>query len=187
MPEHISTYAIAIMGSGSVVGRLVMGMLGDRYGVWRMFTIVPFATAISIFAFWVPPNIGTGPTIVGLLLYGWMSGGFFSLMGSATASFSPLAEVGTRIGLLISSFAIPSFVGPVITGALVKPDKFMYAGLWIGCCQLVSGLLLNAPAEYAWVRRQLGYGAGDKDSPDVEMSPQLNPSQDLPPKATTVS
>lgn len=166
VPDHIANYAIAIMGAGSVVGRLVMGALADRYGIWRIFTLIPFASAISIFAFWVPPNIGTAPTVVGLLLYGWMSGGFFSLMGSATASFSPLDEVGTRIGLLISSFAIPSFVGPVITGALVRPDKVTYAAIWIGCCQLVSAILLNAPAEWAWICKRFGWrqrGLVEKD------------------------
>ncbi|RSH77652.1 uncharacterized protein EHS24_003213 [Apiotrichum porosum] len=172
VPARISNYAIALGGAGSVVGRLVMGVIADRIGVWRVFSFIPFATGVVMFAFWTPPNMGTGGAVAGLVLYGWMSGGFFSCMGSATASFSPLEEVGTRIGLLISSLAIPSLIGPVITGALIQDDKFTYAGIWLGSCFIVSGLLLNAPTEVRWIRRRLCDVTGNKD---IEMSPQVGP------------
>lgn len=172
VPARISNYAIALGGAGSVVGRLVMGVIADRIGVWRVFSFIPFATGVVMFAFWTPPNMGTGGAVAGLVLYGWMSGGFFSCMGSATASFSPLEEVGTRIGLLISSLAIPSLIGPVITGALIQDDKFTYAGIWLGSCFIISGLLLNAPTEVRWIRRRLCGVTGNKD---IEMSPQVGP------------
>lgn len=103
-------------GAGSVVGRLASGVLADRIGVWYVFGSIGFTTAVVLFAFWTPPSIGTAPTVIGLVTYGWVSGSWFALVGSATASISPVEEVGMRIGMLISCLSVPSLIGPVIAG-----------------------------------------------------------------------
>ncbi|TXT07516.1 hypothetical protein VHUM_03236 [Vanrija humicola] len=116
VPERIGEYAIAMAGAGSVVGRLVSGVVADRIGVWYVFGSIGFTTAVVLFAFWTPPGIGTAPTVIGLVTYGWFSGAWFAMVGSATASISPVEEVGMRIGMLISCLSVPSLIGPVVTG-----------------------------------------------------------------------
>lgn len=116
VPDHISIYSIAILQAGSVVGRLGSGVLADTVGVMKVWCSIGFASAIVMFAFWTPPGIGIAPTLIGLLLWGVLNGGWFTLAGSATAAVSPLEETGMRFGMLITCLAIPSLVGPVISG-----------------------------------------------------------------------
>jgi MFS family permease len=116
VPDHITKYTVAITQSGSVVGRICTGIISDYVGVWNVFGSVGFVSAAIMFALWTPPNIGTAPTLVGLVAWGMLSGAWFTLVGSATAHISPLSETGMRFGMLISALAIPSFVGPIICG-----------------------------------------------------------------------
>lgn len=116
VPPSISIYSIAILQGGSVVGRLGSGVLADAVGVMKVWCSIGFASAVVMFAFWTPPHIGTAATIIGLLLWGALNGGWFTLAGSATAAVSPLEETGMRFGMLITCLAIPSLVGPVISG-----------------------------------------------------------------------
>lgn len=116
VPPHISAYAIAIAQAGSVVGRLGSGFLADAVGVMKVWCSIGFASAIVMFALWTPSGMGTAPTIIGLLLWGALNGGWFTLAGSATAAVSPLSETGMRFGMLITCLAVPSLVGPVISG-----------------------------------------------------------------------
>lgn len=116
VPPNISIYSIAILQGGSVVGRLGSGVVADAVGVMKIWCSLGFATAVVMFAFWTPPQIGTAATIVGLLLWGALNGGWFTLAGSATAAVSPLEETGMRFGMLITCLVIPSLVGPVISG-----------------------------------------------------------------------
>lgn len=112
----ITNYAVAILQAGSFVGRVVAGIMADRFGVWNVFGCIPFLTSITMFAFWTPPNVGDAPTLLGLLFYGIFSGGWFTVAASATAVISPLTEIGMRIGMMWSSVALPGLIGPVISG-----------------------------------------------------------------------
>jgi MFS family permease len=160
LPHSISIYSIAILQAGSVVGRLGSGVLADAIGVMKVWCSIGLASAIVIFAFWVPP-VGPAPAIIGLLLWGALNGGWFTLAGSATAAVSPLEETGMRFGMLITCLAVPSLVGPVISGALVTAanDQFRYAGIYIGAMFLVSGIVSNGVPVWTWWRKRGQVGA----------------------------
>lgn len=133
--------------------------------MWTVFGSVGFMAATCMFAFWVPPVKVPG-TVVGLVLYGMISGSWFALLPAATASISPVRETGMRFGLVVTSLAVPSLVGPVITSALIINDSYRWAGVWIGLCCFVSGVLVNTPP--AWIkwkrRRELASGRGPREN-----------------------
>lgn len=118
---NLTQYSIAIAGAGSVVGRIGTGLLADVVGAWRVYGGIGLISGIVMFAFWTPPNIGTAPTVLGLVFFGIVSGAWWSLIGSATAAISPVHENGMRIGMLITCCAIPTLVGPVICGGKTSP------------------------------------------------------------------
>ncbi|WOO80085.1 Fujikurins efflux protein [Vanrija pseudolonga] len=185
VPDHIGQYAIAMAGAGSVVGRLASGVLADRIGVWYVFGSIGFSTAVVLFAFWTPPGIGTAPTVIGLVTYGWVSGSWFALIGSATASISPVEEVGMRIGMLISCLSVPSLIGPVITGELISvgKDKWTYAGIWCGACALLSGILVILPRLTVIIRNRRNPTPTPNKSPEPA---QCVWEETLPSTATAV-
>lgn len=112
---NLVDYSIAIMQAGSFAGRAAAGPLADKFGVWTVFGTVTFANAVVIFAFWTGAP-GAGTAIAGLVLFGFVSGAWLTLLTAATAAISPVKEIGMRIGMLWTVGAIPNMVGPVICG-----------------------------------------------------------------------
>lgn len=145
------------MMTGSIVGRILLGGLADWLGVWTVFGTIGFLASIIMLALWLP-HVGFAATIVGLMLYGAVSGGWFALVPAATAAISPVHEAGMRFGLLISSLAVPSLIGPVITSTLVSrgDNSFKWAAVWCGVCFFISGMVVNAPPAWALLRRRRG-------------------------------
>ncbi|KLT42144.1 MFS general substrate transporter [Cutaneotrichosporon oleaginosum] len=183
-PEIVS-YAVAILQAGSFVGRIGAGRLADRFGVWLVFGTIPFLTSLTLFAFWVGP-VGTAPTIIGLILYGAFSGGWFTLAAAATAAISPIEEIGSRIGMMWNGIAIPMLIGPIVTGRLIETrnNTFMYAGIWTGCTMFLSGCLSVGPIAVAFLRRHARTEAKDDD---VETSGTAAPTEETAVSEATVS
>lgn len=121
--ETLRSYAVAILQAGSFVGRVGAGILADKLGVWNVFGSLAFLTSITFFAFWVPTSMGAGPAVIGLVVFGALSGGWFTLAAAATAAISPVEEVGMRIGMMWSGIALSMFVGPVVVGRECSPGS----------------------------------------------------------------
>jgi len=143
---------VAITQAGSVSGRIITGIVSDYVGVWNVFGAVGFISATVMFAFWTPPNIGTAPTILGLIFWGMISGAWFTLVGSATAHISPVQETGMRFGMLISALAIPSFVGPIICGGEYL-FQLEFGAFWSGSWRLPLVAIAPTSAKAAIVIR----------------------------------
>lgn len=116
LPPNLAAYSIAILQAGSFIGRAGAGILADYFGVWNVFGAMTFGSAITILAFWTPCPVGTAPAIIGMVLFGIFSGGWFTLVAAACATISPVSEIGMRLGMLWSAAGIPVLVGPVISG-----------------------------------------------------------------------
>lgn len=165
--HEVQVYGIAIVAAGSISGRILAGQLADRIGVWTVGCTIPFFTSIVMFAFWTPPMIGTAATTLGLIFFGVCSGSWFTLVGAATASISPLKEVGMRFGMLVTMMAVPSMVGPVISGALIQANggKYTYAGIFNGLSFLLSGfLVICVPLRIRYEARQKSLASGSSDA-----------------------
>lgn len=166
LPKHIADYALAILQVGSFVGRVVAGILADRFGVWYVFGTANFVAAISVFIFWTGLS-GTGATIAGFIIYGMASGSWFTLVSAAVATISPTREIGMRLGMMWSCVALPVLAGPVISGALISADngKFRKAGIFIGFTLLAAAFLQPGPRMFEVVR---GWLRRNKDQPKDE-------------------
>lgn len=164
--DTIVAYSVAILQAGSFVGRIIAGLLADRFGVWTVYGSLPFLTSITMFAFWVGSPIGLAPTLLGLIIYGTLSGGWFTLAAAATAVISPTNEIGMRIGMMWSSMAIPALLGPVISGELitVAGNRFKWAGVFTGCTFFLAGLVTLAPLIWLHLRRMCGHRPKEPDA-----------------------
>ncbi len=116
LSPKISDYSIAILQAGSFVGRVLSGILADAFGVWNMFVTMGMICAISLFAFWTAAPIPPAAVVVGMVAYGFSSGGWISLVAASTGAISPTREFGLRLGMLWSLSSIGILAGPVICG-----------------------------------------------------------------------
>ena len=67
-----------------------------------MYASFGFLSAISLFAFWTGNPLHDAVIIIGLLAYGFGSGGWITLVAASCASISPVREFGMRLGMLWS-------------------------------------------------------------------------------------
>jgi len=112
----IRDYSVVWIQLGSFLGRISAGFLADRLGVWRVFATDGAISAVVLFALWIPRGLADAPVVIGLILYGIMSGAWMSLVTASCAAISPLHENGSRLGMIWTLCALPSLAGPVICG-----------------------------------------------------------------------
>jgi MFS family permease len=143
----IGFYSLAILNAASVFGRIMPGLLADRFG--SLNVIVPISFITSILAFiWIGVRNVAG-AVVFASLYGYGSGAIVSLPPTIVARLTPdMSIMGTRIGISFVFAGTGLLIGNPIAGALLDLD---HAVFWKA--QLFSAIMLTAAAIFfMWVR-----------------------------------
>lgn len=144
MSQHNAFYLSAILGAGSLPGRILIALASDRIGpLWAYPACMAFAGIVSLA--WIGVTSFAGLLVV-VLLYGFAYGGISSLPPTAIAALSPdLATLGTRIGTSFSFAGIAMLIGPPIAG-VVKQSGFKAVFGFAGATVLVGSVLLFGAA-----------------------------------------
>lgn len=146
LAPNVAAYAVALLQTGSFVGRVLAGVLADNVGVWNLFGSVGFVTPVWVLATWIP-RVGSAGGIVALLGYGVLSGAWITLVSASAAAISPTREIGLRLGMLWSATGPPILIGPSVSGQLITAagGKFTYAGVFCGVTLLAGAVLIVVP------------------------------------------
>lgn len=99
---NLAFYLISIINAASIVGRILPGILADRFGVFNIQIIFTALMAIGILAYWMPAS-NEAAIITFALYYGFTSGGFISLFSVCCAMISPIKQIGGRYGQFLRS------------------------------------------------------------------------------------
>lgn len=159
--ETTAFYLLAILGAGSLPGRLLAPILGDSLGPLNLYPV--FMALAGILAFvWIRIT-SYGALVAVALLYGFAYGGIVSLPPPAVAAMTrDVRQLGTRIGLAFSCAGISVLVGPPIAGAIESDGgggaggsggSSSFTGLFAfaGTMMLVGSVCL---AGVAWLNRR---------------------------------
>ncbi|KAJ4419730.1 hypothetical protein N0V82_004773 [Gnomoniopsis sp. IMI 355080] len=151
LQETASFYLLAILGAGSLPGRLLAPLLGDFLGPLNLYPL--FMAFAGILAFvWI--RVTTyGGVVVLTLLYGFAYGGIVSLPPPAVAAMTrDVRQLGTRIGLAFSCAGVSVLVGPPIAGA-IEGGTGGFTGLFAfaGTVMLAGSVCL---ASVAWLNKR---------------------------------
>ncbi len=108
---------VGVIGMASVVGRLVIGTLADRFGAVRIYQGC-FGLMASSFLLWLVAD--SYPMLVAFaVLLGLGYGGFIALNPAVIAAVYGMRGLGGVIGLIYTSAAMGSLVGAPAAGALI--------------------------------------------------------------------
>lgn len=128
----------------SSTGRIGGGYLGQRYGAVFVHSVVMGIAAILCLLMW-PFISTTGGAIAFCILFGAFSG---AVIGMPPASIMWILQrdpagdegrIGQWVGMMYTAAAVPSLVGPVIYGVLIRAtDDFLVLHLWSGLCLAVG-------------------------------------------------
>lgn len=144
MSEHDAFYLSAILGAGSLPGRIIMALVSDRIGpLWAYPLCMAFAGIVALA--WIGAN-SLGGLLVVVILYGFAYGDISSLPPTAIAALTnDLAILGTRIGTSFSFAGIAMLVGPPI-GGVIRNSGFKAVFAFSGATVLAGSFLLFGAA-----------------------------------------
>jgi len=113
--EHTALWLVSLIGIGSMIGRLAMGGIADRWGRRRSFAMV-YAWMAGLFVYWLASSSVWALTGFAFLfgLLGW--GAFVAIFPAISADYFG-GPNGTGIfGQLITSLALGLLLGPALAG-----------------------------------------------------------------------
>lgn len=116
MDAASATALIALIGVGSTAGRFLLGSVADRLGRNRFLTATYVAMALAM-GVWAMASTSTA-LIVFALIYGIVYGGWVAVLPSVVADRFGTVKLSGVMGLLYTSVAIGTLVGPVAVGLL---------------------------------------------------------------------
>lgn len=124
-------YMLAILGAGSLPGRLLAPLAGDRLGPLNLYPAFMALGGVLALA-WA--RVATHGALVAVaLLYGFAYGGIVSLPPPAVAAMTrDVRTLGTRIGTAFSFAGVSALVGPPVAGAILQRGRGAGTGTGTG-------------------------------------------------------
>ena len=114
---------VGVIGGASVVGRLGLGGLGDRFDATVIYEASFVLMALSHFI-WFVAGGSYGALLTYAIIFGIAYGGFIALSPAVVADVFGMEGLGGVIGTLYTAAAIGSLGGPPLAGVLI--DQWSY-------------------------------------------------------------
>ncbi|RFU28391.1 hypothetical protein B7463_g7956, partial [Scytalidium lignicola] len=139
MSINLSQYLTSMLNAASIFGRILPGIVADRWGRFNTMIITTALSAILVLALWIPSN-SNAPIIVFSILFGFTSGAFVTMGPALIAQISPIREIGVRSGTMFAIISFSGLFGSPIGGALVDRNHgdFLYLQLFCGIAMTIG-------------------------------------------------
>lgn len=109
---------VGLIGGASVIGRLVLGTLADRFGPQRLY-MGSFIVLASSHLIWLVAGSNYLLLVVYSIVLGLGYGGYIALSPAVVAEVFGLDGLGGILGTLYTAAAVGSLTGPPIAGWLI--------------------------------------------------------------------
>jgi len=140
----LASYLLAIVNAASTFGRIIPGVLADRFGKLNVFAIGGVVTGVVVLC--MNSAVSTAGLVVYSVAFGFASG---TIISGASAAFSICTNnpqnLGTYMGMGMALASAASLLGPPVNGALLdKYGGFLEATIFSGVICLAGGFLAFA-------------------------------------------
>lgn len=171
--EVAAASLVGLIGAASVFGRLALGAAAGRIGVLRTYQACYVMMALS-FLLWLGTP-GYPRLAVFAVLLGVGYGGFVALGPALVAELFGVHGLGTLLGVLYTSAALGSAVGPPAAGALIQYTGgylvVILGSLTVGACAAGCVLAVRPRISQPVVVTMPGVPAGDLSPPHMPHPP----------------
>ncbi|KAH0278586.1 MFS general substrate transporter, partial [Aureobasidium melanogenum] len=150
MSTSFTFYLVSIVNGASFFGRILPGILADRYGCFNLLSSAALVSGVVAFCWTGATNVA-GVT-VWALAYGFASGAIMSLQTACVSRLATPQTMGTAMGLAMGSIALMALFGTPISGQLVGQYSYLVLSMFAGAT-LVAGSVLIACARFFQDRR----------------------------------
>jgi MFS family permease len=140
MSATLASNLLAIVNASSTFGRIIPGILADKFGRLNLFGFAGLGTGIMVFCINEPTT--NAAIIVYTIFFGFVSG---TIISSASAAISLCTKdprnLGTYMGMGMGLAAFAVLIGPPINGALIgRYHSFSEVSIFSGVVTLVGGV-----------------------------------------------
>ncbi|KAK5659692.1 hypothetical protein OQA88_902 [Cercophora sp. LCS_1] len=144
MSATLAGYLLAILNAASTFGRIIPGVLADKYGRLNIYAIGGFTNAILIFCMNSPTS--TAGLVVYAVVFGFVSGSIISGLSAAlSVCVEDPRDIGTYMGMGLALSSLGALVGPPVNGVFVdKYGGFFEAAMFSGSACLVGSFVILA-------------------------------------------
>ncbi|ROW07020.1 hypothetical protein VPNG_06643 [Cytospora leucostoma] len=151
--SSMSFYLISILNAASLFGRILPGILADRWGHYNFLIAALMTSAVIGFCWTAAMNLAG--LIVWSAVYGFTSGAVMSLQGACAAKIATRETQGTAIGLVTGFISVTVLVGTPIAGQLIAHSGYLALSMFTGAT-LAAGSLIVGLARLQLERRIMG-------------------------------
>ncbi|KAG0707851.1 MFS general substrate transporter [Suillus ampliporus] len=139
--KDFSFYIIAIANAVSVFGRLLAGLMADKFGALNV--MVPYTVLSGIMTLAWPFATNESQLIAIAAIYGFSYGGYVSLYSAPAVAMGKMEDAGRRVGMFMTLIAFGGVAGPPISGAIrTATGGFVEAGYYAGGVIIFAVMLL---------------------------------------------
>lgn len=146
MSESLASYLVAIMNGSSIFGRVIPGVLGDKFGRINTLIAAAFSTSIIIFCW---PEAHTESSIIAIaIVFGFSSGAIIS-GGSVAITLcadSP-KNIGTYMGVGMALGSVAALIGPPVSGAMIEEYHRFNEVSYFGGAMSMFGAIMAVAAK----------------------------------------
>jgi MFS family permease len=144
--EVAAAALVSAIGGASILGRLIMGPIGDWLGVLSLFKLTVFMMAAS-YAIWLFSSSYVALVTFAVLL-GIAYGSRIAAVPGVLIEYFGLQNVGTVLGVFFTASGLSALLGPLLAGIAVDLTGGYRGGIVFA---LATGLL--GFVAIAWLRR----------------------------------
>ncbi|KAF4975107.1 hypothetical protein FZEAL_8055 [Fusarium zealandicum] len=141
MDATLASYLLAIINGASTFGRIIPGVLADKYGRLNVYTLGGLSTGIVILC--MNQAKTTASLVVYAVVFGFTSGTIFSGVSAAFSLVTKDArDNGTYMGMGMAVSSLAALIGPPVNGVLVdKYGGFSQVSVLSGVMCLTGGFV----------------------------------------------
>jgi len=170
----LASILLALLGASSTIGRVVMGILADKFGRILIFRITLAVMAVTTFAW--PFLVWFPAMAVYAIIFGMVGGGFVSMVPAVAADYFGVEKLVSIVGILYAAAGVGFLLGPPITGLLFDMHGSYVVGGMIAAATLVVSFIVSL--FYPKVEKQ-----NEVELPKLENRPvkdvEESPAQDV--------
>ena len=131
---------LAIIGGGSIIGRIVLGGTGDRIGnrLTAIFCFILYSAALV----WITATTGVWTLYIFAIIFSLGYGGFVALQSPMVAELFGLGSHGVIMGCVAFGSTIGGAIGPVLSGYIFDVTSSYNQAFLLCAILAVIGLIL---------------------------------------------
>jgi len=131
---------LSIMSAANAIGRVVIGILGDRLGAIRVASVAFMLAGLSCFIWMFAESHGA---LIGFsIMYGFFSGSFFTLVASITANIVGLANLGSGLTIIFLTNTPGNLFTLPIAGKIFEASNNYKAMIGYNAAMYIAGSLI---------------------------------------------